>query len=135
MTSSTVANTSTTLTPLQQLAAIFQQSGITPSTQANLSDAPASELPQNQAQQTPLQQGMVPPPQQTGPSALTKLATTFPGLAQSLGMGTQQSWDGQSPQTTDYEGIMNLLNGTTINGADQVTAQPSFLNSISRMLP
>src|ERR1700722_14063937 len=106
MADTTMTNTNVTATPLQQLAALFQQSGITPNMQAS-SAAPASQLPQNQEPQTQVQQGMVPPPQSAGPGALAKLVTMFPGLAQSLDVGSQQSWDGQSPQTPDYKGILN----------------------------
>src|ERR1700722_26340 len=126
-TPSTAVSTVVSPSPLQQLAALFQQSGITPNLQAS-SAAPSSQLPQNQVPQSAVQQGMVPPAQQAGPGAMAKLATMFPGLAQSLDMGSQQSWDGESPQTPDYQGILNMLNGTTVNGADQVTAQPSFIN-------
>lgn len=122
----TTANTNVTPGPLQQLASYFQKAGITPTTQGQ-SAAPLAELPQNQAPQLPAQQPAQ--PQKQG------MLANFPGLEDSLGMGTQQSWDGQNPQTSNLEGILNMLKGTTINGADQVTAQPSFLNSIYRMMP
>jgi hypothetical protein len=123
-------NTNVAPNPLQRLASLFQQAGITPTNSSGLLNMVDGQQPVG-SPQVPTS----PQQPQTDGSALSKMAGMVPGLGDSLGMGTQQSWDGQSPQTSNLEGILHMLKGTTINGADQVTAQPSFINSIYKMLP
>lgn len=115
--------------PLQKLASLFQAAGITPVNSPGLLN-----MVDGQPQANPMAAPAAPQqPDAPQGGALAKVATMIPGLSDSLGMGTQQSWDGKSPQTSNFEGLLNLLNGTSINGSTQATAQPSFINSIAKM--
>lgn len=136
----TTPSTVTSSSPLQQLAQWFQRSGITPSGQANSSADPAAMLPQNQIPQTPNAQGAA----QTN-GQLTPVQGAVQGaLSNYLGGGVTAAG---VPQTSTLAGLGNWLGNTPIQGPTmpsqgmngdpmaQVTQQPSFMNSIYRMMP
>lgn len=134
-------NTNLSASPLQQLAGMFQRAGIQPNMQStNASIAPATQMMPDQSS---LNAGMQPPPQ-TQPQ-ISPLQGQMQNLYSALGGGESNSnpmTGQQGPQTSNLTALGNWINGTPVigldqqgNATDQLTAQPSFINSIYKMLP